>query len=153
MCASKELVITVNSLEIFIASYNFFALYENFRNKLFIGTCCCGCNPRTTSTQLFLLHTTPFFSCRRCFRISLYAIMARSLSLSALSCSRADICLRFLAFGSPAPTEVLVCAFVSQFGSFSCETNEWSNSVFDPYHKERKHIKETRQSSSTIIVA
>ena len=58
--------------------------------------------------------------------------MARSLSLSAFSCSRADICLRFLVFGSPTLAVVLVCAFVSDFVSFSCETNEWSNSVFDP---------------------
>ena len=93
--------------------------------------------PRMQSTRdvhatLFLLHTTLFFTCRRCFRISLYAIMARSLSLSALSRSRADICLRFLVFGSPALAGVFICAFVSEFVSFSWEINEWSNSVFDP---------------------
>lgn len=58
--------------------------------------------------------------------------MARSLSLSVLSCSSADICLRFLVFGRPALAAVLVCAFESEFVSFSCETNEWSKSVFVP---------------------
>lgn len=66
--------------------------------------------------------------------------MARSLSLSVLSCSRADICLRFLVFGSPALAAVLVCAFESEFVYFSCETNEWSNSFLVPYNKEKKTL-------------
>ena len=55
--------------------------------------------------------------------------MARSLSLSAFSCSRADMCLRFLVLGIPELSGVLFCTFMSfVFGGIS----ECNNSAFDP---------------------
>lgn len=123
-----------------ILSYDSFAWQRNVRNKLsrelsVVQSTRDAHATRDTPATLLMLHTASFFSWRRCFRNCLYAIMARSLSLSALSRSRADMCLRFLVFGSPGFAGVLICAFVSMFVSCSCDINEWSNSVFDPWNE------------------
>ena len=80
-------------------------------------------------------HTESFFPCKRCFRINLYVIIARSLSLSAFSRSIADICFRFLVFGGPESSVAPVCLSNSVFVSVSCEIREWRSSGFVPWKR------------------
>ena len=97
--------------------------------------------PLSDSSLAPRFYTDSFFPCKRCFRINLYAIIARSLSLSAFSRSTADICFRFLVLGGLESSVLSVCLSFSVFLSVSCEIREWRSSGFVPW----KRI--TRQNS------